>query len=162
MKTAFLFLSSAIACAFFFAAPLIVNANAGTGSVLPADRLSIEQSQYSGQWKGNDLTVEYNYSKDRGQMDISGNVRFASSLVLGYTRLEDFRLGAIFLDKNGRVLQEIGLATNRDSFDPISFNRRINLPSNAVSIAFSYQGKAIEGADEGGSGLTSFWFYPIR
>ena len=54
------------------------------------------------------------------------------------------------------------LATNRDSFDPIPFTRRINLPAKAVSIAFSYQGKAIEGADEGGGGITSFWFYPIR
>jgi hypothetical protein len=129
---------------------------------LPADRLSIEQSQYSGQWKGNDLTVEYSYSKGQGQMELSGNIRFANSLILGYTRLEDFRFGAIFLDENGRVLEQIGLATNRDSFDPIPFNRRVNLPSKAVFMAFTYQGKAVEGADEGGSGVTSFWFYPVQ
>ncbi len=58
-------------------------------------------------------------------MDLSGNIRFANFLTLGYSRLQDFRLGAIFLDENGKVLEEIGLATNRGSFHPIPFHRRI-------------------------------------
>ncbi len=91
-------------------------------------------------------------------MDLSGKVRFSYSPIMGYTGQRDFRLGAIFLDESGRVLEEIGLATNRDSFDPIPFNRRINLPPDAVLMAFSYQGKAV---DEG-RGETSFWFYPIH
>ncbi|MGA3115821.1 MAG: hypothetical protein ABSF90_15475 [Syntrophobacteraceae bacterium] len=158
MRTGLLFLSSVIAVAFFISASQIIGANAGAQSVSAPDRLSIEQPRYSGQWKGNDLSVEYRYSKDQGQMDLSGNIRFAYSMTMGYTNLQDFRLGAIFLDKNGKVLKEIGLATNRDAFDPIPFNRRINLPSDAVFMAFSYQGKA---CDEG-RGKTSFWFYPIH
>jgi hypothetical protein len=144
--------------AFFISASQIIIADAVAQSVSAADRLSIEQPQYSGRWKGNDLTVEYSYSIDQGQMDLSGNVRFSYSLIMGYTELRNFRLGAIFLDENGKVLEETGLAANRGSFDPIPFNRRINLPSNAVSMAFSYQGTATDvGRDK-----TSFWFSPIH
>jgi hypothetical protein len=91
-------------------------------------------------------------------MDLSGNVLFSYSLTMGYTNLLDFRLGAIFLDENGRVLEEIELATNRGSFDPISFSRRINLPPNAVFMAFIYQGEAAEAHRN----KTSFWFNPIH
>jgi hypothetical protein len=153
-----LFLAPVIAVAFFVSASWIVISDAGAQSVPPADRLSIEQPRYSGRWKGNDLTVEYRYSKDRGQMDLSGNVRFSYSLTMGYTELRNFRLGAIFLDENGKVLEEIGLAVSRGALDPIPFNRRINLPPNAVSMAFSYQGTATDvGRDK-----TSFWFSPVH
>ena len=160
MRTGLLFLSSVIAVAFFISASQIIAADAGAQSVSAADRLSIEQPRYSGRWKGNDLSVEYSYSKDQGQIDLSGNVRFSYSLVMGYTDLRSFQLGAIFLDENGKVLEEIGLATNRGSFDPIPFSRRINLPSNAVFMAFSYQGKAFESGNDKGGGITSFWHSP--
>ncbi|MGO9311366.1 MAG: hypothetical protein ACLQBD_17950 [Syntrophobacteraceae bacterium] len=158
MRTGLFFLSSVIAAAFFVSASQIIAADAGAQSVSAADRLSIKQPRYSGRWKGNDLSVEYSYSKDQGQMDLSGNVRFSYSLVMGYTDLRSFQLGAIFLDENGKVLEEIGLATNRGSFDPIPFSRRINLPPNAVFMAFRYQGTATDvGRDK-----TSFWFSPIH
>jgi len=89
---------------------------------------------------------------------LSGRIRFSYSLIMGYSSLREFRLGAIILDENGRVLEEIGLATNRDSLDPIPFSRRIDLPPKAVSMAFSYQGRAVDV----GRGKTSFWFYPIH
>ncbi len=158
MRTGLFFLSSVIAAAFFVSASQIIAADAGAQSVSAADRLSIKQPRYSGRWKGNDLSVEYSYSKDQGQMDLSGNVWFSYSLVMGYTDLRSFQLGAIFLDENGKVLEEIGLATNRGSFDPIPFSRRINLPPNAVFMAFRYQGTATDvGRDK-----TSFWFSPIH
>jgi hypothetical protein len=160
MRTGLLLVSSVVAAALFIAASQIIAAGADARSVLPADRLSIAEPRYSGQWKGNDLTVEYSYARDQGQMDFSGNVRFANFLVLGYPRLEEFRLGAIFLDENGKVIEEIALVTNRGSFDPIPFNRRVNVPPNAAFIAFSYQGKAIE-SGMGGS-HTFFSFYPIH
>ncbi len=160
MKRGFLFLSSAIAGVLFIAALQFIGADAGALSVSPADRLSIEQPQYSGKWKGNDLTVEYSYSKDQGQMELSGKVVFSYSMVMGYSRMEDFRLAVIFLDENGRVLKEAGLATNAGSFDPISFHNRINLPSNTVFMAFSYQGRAYDTGSNSGGGITSFWHSP--
>jgi hypothetical protein len=158
MKTRSFYLSAVVAVTVLIAVSQIMSAHAGPGSVSPEDRLSIEQPRYSGQWKGNDLTVEYTYSKDQGHIDLTGNVRFSYSLTMGYKNLRDFRLGAVLLDQNGRVIEEIGLLTNRGSLDPISFSRRIKLPSNAVSMAFSYQGKATDvGRDK-----TSFWFSPVH
>ena len=87
-----------------------------------------------------------------------GNVRFSYSIIMGYTELRNFRLGAIFLDENGKVLEETGLAASRGSFDPIPFSRRLNLPPNAVSMAFSYQGTA----SDVGRDKTSFWFSPVH
>ncbi len=136
-----------------------INANsAKAGFVAPADRLSIDQPQFSGQWKGPYVTVQYKYIRGQGNIDLSGAVTFAYTMVMGYTLLDNFRIGAIFLDKNGRVLKETGLATDRDSFEAIHFDKVINLPFNAVFMAFDYQGEA------GGShsGPTSFWFYPIN
>lgn len=153
------FLSSVIAGMVVIAALQIVAAQAGVRSVPPADRLSIAQSGDSGQWKGRDVTVEYRYSKDNGQIDLSGTARFAFFLPMGYSRLEDFHLGAIFVDENGKVLEEIGLATSHGSFDPVAFHRKVKLPLDAVSMAFSYQGTAIP---SGVGGITSFSFYPIH
>jgi len=157
MKTLSRFFLSFIVSVFCIAVFQINGGSASAGFVPPAARLAIDQPRYSGQWKGPDLTVEYRYSRDQGQIDLSGKVVFAYTMVMGYTLLNNFRLGAVFLDKNGRVLKETGLATNRDSFESIPFNRRISLPSESVFMAFDYQGYA----GGGGSGPTSFWFYPI-
>ena len=158
MKTGLLFLAPVIAVAIFISASRIITADAVAQSVSAPDRLSIEEPRYSGRWKGDDLTVEYRYSRDRGQMDLSGNVRFSYSLTMGYTELRNFHLGAVFLDENGKVLEETGLASNRGSFDPIPFNRRINLPPNAVSMAFSYQGTATDVRRD----RTPVWFSPVH
>ena len=157
MKIGFFPLLPVIVVALFIAISQSIVAQAGSASVLPADRLPIESPQHVTQWKGNDLSVEYSYSKDQGQMDLSGTVRFSYGLTMGYTTLKNFRLSAIFLDENGRVLKEIGLATDRDTLQPIPFSRRLPLPLNAVFIAFSYQGVA---CDMGGR--TSFWFNPVH
>jgi hypothetical protein len=162
MKKGLFFLSSVIAAVFLFiAASQIISASAATKTVSIGDRLSMEQSKYTGKWKSNDLTVEYSYSKDQGQVELSGTVTFAMYLVMGYGHLDNFRLGVIFLDENGRVLQETGLATNRDTLDPMPFKRKVNLPPNAVSMAFTYQGKATSSGGNG-AGPISFNFSPIR
>ena len=161
MKPGFLFRLSVIVSALFVAGLQI---SAVAGFVPPADRLSIAEPRSSAVWKGQDLTVKYTYSADQGQMELSGNIRFADYLPLGFTVLHDFRLSVIFLDQNGRVLEERGLATNRGGFDPIPFQARLTLPPGAVFIAFSYQGDAIDSASGGGGGggHTSFWYYPIH
>lgn len=135
---------------------------AGAAYVLPADRIPIEQPRYSGQWNAYDLAVGFSYSRNGRQMDISGIIRFASFWRLGFARLESFYFGVIFLDKNGMILEKTGLATDRGSFDPTRFNRRINLPPGAAFMAFDYQGQAAEIGNERGGGTTSFWYYPIH
>jgi hypothetical protein len=156
MKVPSRFLLSLIALVLCIAGLQICADTAIAGFVPPPDRLSIAQPSYSGLWKGPDLSVEYRYSRDQGKIDLSGKVRFAYFWI-GYTLLENFQLRAVFLDENGRVLQQKGLVTNRDSFESIPFHAALKLPSNAVFMAWSYQGVA----GGGGNGRTSFWFYPI-
>ena len=153
-----LFLSASILC---IASSQITADSASKGLVAPEKRLSIAQSRYSGQWKGPDLTVTYRYSRDQGQMDLTGSVSFADSLRLGYSLLRDFRLSLIFLDENGRVLGSNVLVTNRGSFDAIPFHVTLRQPSSAVSMTFRYQGEAIESGRSGTGGVTSFWYGPI-
>ncbi|SPF46361.1 conserved exported hypothetical protein [Syntrophobacter sp. SbD1] len=159
MKKGFRCFSSAIAAVLLIAA--VQTAGARARSVSPEDRLSISQPRYSGTWKGNDLSVVYSYSTNQGQMTLSGRVEFSYSMVMGYVILEDFRLSAVLLDENGIVLEEIGLATEHDGFDPIPFNRQISLPPKAAYIAFGYQGIAVD-AGKSGQGRTSFWHDPVR
>ncbi len=161
MKPGFLFRLSVIVSALFVAG---LQSSAAAGFVSPADRLSIAEPQSSAEWKGQDLTVKYAYSADQGQVELSGNIRFADFLLLGFTLLHDFRLSVIFLDQNGKVLEQKGLVTNRGGFDPIPFKTRLTLPPGAVFMAFSYQGQAVDSASGGGGGggFTSFWYYPIH
>jgi hypothetical protein len=96
-------------------------------------------------------------------MDLTGDVRFIDAFRLGFTVLDEFRLSAVFLDENGRVLESKGLLTNRGSLDDIPFHVTLRPPSSAVSMAFSYAGKAHEGGRDSGAGsLTSFWFDPVN
>jgi hypothetical protein len=156
MKMPSCFLLSLITLVLCIAGLQISADTASAGFVPPADRLSIAQPSYSGLWKGPDLSVEYRYSRDQSKIDLSGKVRFAYFWI-GYTLLQYFRLSAVFLDENGRVLESDGLVTNRDSFESIPFHSKLKLPSNAVFMAWSYEGLA----GGGGNGPTSFWFYPI-
>ncbi len=161
MKAEILSLSFAIVAALFIPASQTIAAGSSARTVSPEHRIQIEQPRNSGQWKAHDITVDYSYSKDQGQIDLSGKVAFASFFLMGYSRLQDFRLALIFLDENGRVIEEVGLVTNRGSLDPFPFNRRIKLPPGAASVAFSYDGNAIESGMAGG-GHTSFSFTPAR
>ena len=159
MKRFSILLSSVITVASFIIATQFIASGAGVKTVSAPDRLSIEQAASSGQWQGKDISLEYKYSKNKGNLELSGTVRFAMYLAMGYSRLENFRLTAMLLDPDGRVLQETGLVTNRGSFNPVSFSQAINLPANAVSVAFSYQGTGIE---SGTGGITSFSYYPVH
>ncbi|MEM5787024.1 MAG: hypothetical protein AAGU11_06870 [Syntrophobacteraceae bacterium] len=134
------------------------------GVVAPEERIPLQAGGETGTWKSRELSVEYTYVRGTGQTDIAGAVYFADSMKLNFTILHDFRLSAIFLDDEGRVLDTQGIATDRNGFDPVPFRNRLAIPAGARSFAFSYQGTAIEGGGDGGSGggITRFWHYPVR
>jgi hypothetical protein len=135
----------------------------GTGYVAPEDTVSVAQGRGGGTWKGRDLSVAYKYSRDRGGMDISGTIDFADHMTYNFTNLHDFRLSVYFLDESGKVLLTNGLTTQRGGLDPIPFHSKLMLPAGAVSMAFSYQGTALEGGGGGeGGGVSYFWQYPVH
>lgn len=133
-----------------------------SGLVAPEDRLSISQAGQSAVWNGKDLTVEYRYSRDHSQMDITGRVDFSEHMTNSYSTLHEFRLSAVFADESGKVLGSQGLVTDRGYFYPIPFHTKLTVPTGAASMAFSYQGTAIEGGNSEGGGSSYFWYYPVR
>lgn len=132
-----------------------------TGIVSIEDRVAIPPGQNTGAWNGRDLSVEYRYSREQSSMDLSGAVEFAFFMTNGYSALHDFRLSAIFLDGNGKVLNTQGITTQRGDLEPIPFRKRVVVPASAAFMSFSYQGSAIDGGTHAG-GSKYFWYYPVH
>lgn len=128
-----------------------------TRIVPPENRVDIPQNTGKAVWHGMYLDVDFSYSKASGSVDLAGTVNFADSMTLNFTVLQDFHISALFLDENGRVLDTQAVTTDRDGFNPVPFRKKLILPANAVALAFTYQGTAIEGGDDQGGGITHFW-----
>ena len=134
------------------------------GTVKEADRLPImAEGEHSAFWKGYDLTVNYQYVRNRDELKISGAVEFADQFKNNFLLIKYFHLDGIFLDSEGRVLAVSGLVSGSRLYseDALSFSRLLKLPDHTVSIAFSYTGDALTGGDDGGS-FNYFWTYPIN
>ncbi|MCE5334807.1 MAG: hypothetical protein LLG06_09460 [Desulfobacteraceae bacterium] len=135
----------------------------GQSGMVPAnDRISVAAGQQSALWEGPDLSVEFRYSRTGSDMDLRGNAIFADSLQYGYGLLVHFVLRAVFTDDAGRVLQTVGLATDRGSFDPVPFQKRFVLPPSATYVSFSYDGMAQDTGEDSGGNQTRFWHVPTR
>lgn len=150
-------------CLFFFLAGCqTLPFPAQNGTVSSENRVTISDGKQSGSWRGNDLTVDYACTRTGADLDITGTVRFAEHMSMGFSLLRDFRLSAILTDENGRVLETKGVTTDRGKIGPIPFRVRFAVPVAATSMAFSYSGVAVEaGGEDGGGGFTHFWQYPV-
>jgi hypothetical protein len=156
------FSSIIVLCSFFLLnACQTTSLYSKTAVVSQEDRVAIPQGNETGTWRGKDLSVNYRYSREAGQIDLSGTVNFEEHMTLGYVLLNDFRLSAIFTNEKGRIIETKGLATDRGSIGPIPFRVRLSVPVSASAMSFSYQGTAIEGGnDGGGGGISRFWQGP--
>jgi hypothetical protein len=76
--------------------------------------------------------------------------------------LHGFQLGALLLDEKGKILDDHGVVTNRDGFDPIPFHIHLPAPAGVAAIAFSYQGTVISEGNNGGSDIDHIWEYPVH
>ncbi|MHC1726909.1 MAG: hypothetical protein AB9866_13035 [Syntrophobacteraceae bacterium] len=162
MRTSIFTALMAAALALFVSGCQTMDPYSRSGVVAPEDRVGISQPRQSAVWNGKDLTVEYKYSRDQSQLDISGRVDFADHMTSSFMTLHDFRLSAVFVDESGKVLGTHGLVTDRGYFHPIPFNARLTVPGGTVSLTFSYQGTAIEGGNDNGGGGNYFWYYPVH
>lgn len=132
-----------------------------TGYVSSDDLVAFTGDQGSGTWKGRDLEVQYNYSP-KLRYNFSGIVQLGSNIVYNFSVLRDFQLKVIFADNSGKILGTQAVVTNRGNLDPIPFATSLYVPANTAGIAFSYQGTVLEGGNDEGGSLTSFWYYPVH
>ena len=166
MKRLFLLFALIVLPIFAIAGCQSMSPMSGGGIVYPQDRVSLDTGPNVGSWRGDDVTVDYSFSRGQHDMDISGTAWFNDHMTTNYTFLRDFQLSAIFTDRDGRVLGSQGLATNRGNLDPTPFRARLVPPAGTAEIAFAYTGTAFStgGSDDGGGGggPNSFWQYPIH
>lgn len=164
MKNRLLLAAALVLIGFIAAGCQTMSPFAQSGTVLPRDRVALASGQHSGEWHGDDVTVDYRYSRNEHDMDLSGTARFNSNLTFNFSILRDFQLSTIFTDSDGRVLGTQPLATNRGNFEPTPFHARLVPPPGTADISFAYQGTAFSVGDEdgGGGGPTSFWQYPVH
>jgi hypothetical protein len=163
MKIGYISVVVAVGLVFLVTGCQTVNSYSGTGIVAPEKRVAIPEGSDAGKWQGNDLWVEYKYSRSQGTMDLSGTVHFADSMIYNADQVHDFQLSVILVDEKGNVLDSHGLATGRGDLDPIPFRIKLTFPASAVSMAFSYRGTALSSGDsEGGGGTSHFWEYPVH
>jgi hypothetical protein len=134
--------------------------------VVPEDaRITIVEGEtVSGQWETPDLLMNYQYTKDQNQMNVSGRIQFAGRIENNFPVIQYFHMDAIFLDSEGRVLEMKGLTSYPPSYsgDPITFKNLIMLPAGTVSVAFSYRGEARSSGVDDEGGNMYFWEYPIH
>jgi len=110
-----------------------------------------------------DLTVDYQYTRNGDNLQFSGDVRYASALRHNFVSVLQFHLRVFFVDAQGRVLQDHGIAVNGygNTDDQMRFQERLILPPGTVFMAFGYSGRATDGGHRDSRTETSFWYDPI-
>ena len=120
-----------------------------------------DTGRQTGQYRTDDLTVDWEYRRAGGSLQLSGVVRFSPALQNQIKFLGSFQLGLVLSDAQGNTLMDQGLTTAYgDSVsDPISFSTNLAVPPQAASMAFSYRGQAYGG--DGGLNPIQFYEYPV-
>lgn len=117
------------------------------------------QGPQTGQFKANELTVNFRQVISGNSMQLSGTVRFGIPIVANYSTVRTFELGVILADAQGNVLQRQMLTTayNTDVNDLVKFTQTVPITAQATAMVFSYSGQAYGP----GSTPTNFWLEPV-
>lgn len=156
--------AAAAFCVFMLLAGPAMPFAVSKGLVLERDRIPLPgNSQQQAVWTTRDVKVDYRFSRSGNQLKISGIIRLDDSIRYNASRLEDFHIGLVFVDGQGRVRQMRGLATTGfpGIDEPMNFNASFAVPPDTSSMAFYYQGEASDSGNGSGSRF-SFWQYPIH
>lgn len=108
--------------------------------------------------------MPYEFLPTEKSIEISGVVEFANYITMGFNSLEYLTIYIHVLEADGFVEQIKAIKTfgYRRSFDllgGLAFDTFLELSDDAVAIAFSYSGSAIE---RGWETSWDFWKFPRR
>ena len=141
------------------------------------NRIAIKDGgPYKGSWQTRDLTVNYEYREAAKNLEVSGTIKLADYIPMGFSTLDYLRIYIHFLTSDGIVLetknlQYFGYFRYIDYIEKMSFKSRFDLPENTAAFAFSYSGRASQGGggpigynSDNGSGQIAwdFWKVPRR
>jgi hypothetical protein len=125
------------------------------------DRIMLKTGgEQSGQYKTDELTIDYLYVRKGDDLSISGTVRFNYSMGGNFSTVNTFILALVLADARGTILAQQGLTTANDHgvTDPINFKTTMIIPYQTEIVSFSYTGAA-SGIGSAGSPST-FWHNP--
>ena len=120
-----------------------------------------EGGEQTGQYRTDDLTMDYQYTRTGDSLKISGVIQFGTSMRGLFLTLRTFNLTLLLADSQGKVLGEKPLTTasSEKLASPQTFSTTIVLPPQTALAAFSYSGQ-VSGPGKDGS-PSSFWHAPI-
>ncbi len=98
----------------------------------------LEGGPHEGSWQTFDLTVEYQYEKKAGQLQLAGVAELSDHYKYNYETLDHFYLTLFFLDIEGKVLDSklVLNAISSDLDDEFYFKKNLQIPSGTVSFTF--------------------------
>ena len=124
----------------------------------PGIRIELKEGgPHTDSWAAHDLSVQYEYVKNRDVLKISGDI----ALNYRWPVVETFQMRINFLDRDNRIIESRILNTYgyRRILYKLDFQNRFSLPDGAAAIGFSYDG-VLRG--HGDDGDWSFWLDPRR
>ena len=112
------------------------------------------------------LTINYSYTLNQGQLNVSGKLNFDDSLTMTYPGLRHFYMELVLVDSQGHVVERTNVALkmgftwgDNDAVAASSFTAQLPVPPGTASMTFYYNG-ATRGALGAGAG-TAFWNDPV-
>ncbi|MFO7665992.1 MAG: hypothetical protein R6V76_05185 [Desulfobacterales bacterium] len=124
-------------------------------NVKEENRIHLEKTpgKSGGVWKTGDLSLKYDYLIKGDRIQINGKTTLTDKLTY-FTTLDHLSIMVQFLDNEGMVLdhETVYISSSRVwiPMAMLSFSRSFVLPSETVSMSFSYSGKVSDGiGDEG-------------
>jgi hypothetical protein len=127
-----------------------------------SDRIVLQDGkQQSGEFRTNDLTVNYEYTRNGDSLQISGVIQLNYTMQSLFLTIRTFNLVLLLADNQGRITAEQGLtmASGASVRAPINFDKTIVLPSQTALMAFSYTGQVTGSGSDGSP--SSFWHDPV-
>jgi len=124
--------------------------------------VQLEDGNQQGEWKTNELSIDYQYQMSPGNLEIDGTIELADGFSVGYDYISNFAVYLLFLDNRGIVVNNVLIYAGNSGLDiPMTFERTLPLPDGVRSISFAYNGDLSDSGEEGGYSY-SIWLSPSR
>jgi hypothetical protein len=125
-------------------------------------QIQLSQSgEQTGQYRTEDLAIDYRYSRTGDKLQLSGTVRFNNSFQLMFPTVNAFSLALVLADTQGMILDQQGITTanGQKPTEPLSFSKTLVISSQTQSMAFRYTGVAYGGGSD--KSRMNFWDVPF-
>lgn len=147
----------------------LLTSNYAGGKIRAGYQTALQPGEHLGNYRNDDLAIDYQYINNDRELQIWGKVKFASATQLNFNIIDYFNLSLLLGDSQSQILSHHGLVSTSwvnltSANNEVRFSQAVKLPPGASVMAFTYTGQASEGgsgdAEDGGSNV-QFWEYPI-